>query len=113
MIDENGLLYVKGRLDNRINTGGIKVHAEDVEACLLQHPDILLAAVIGIPDNKWGQKIIAHLVASDPNLNAEAILEFCLMNERLANTHLPKQFYFHDKLPVGPTGKLYRRGLLD
>ena len=66
-------------------------------ACLLQHPDILLAAVIGIPDNKWGQKIIAHLVVSDPNLNAEAILEFCLMNERLPNTHLPKQFYFHDK----------------
>ena len=38
---------------------------------------------------------------------------FFLMNECLPNTHLPKQFYFHDKLPVGPTGKLYRRGLLD
>ena len=111
-ISHGGLLYVKGRLDNRINTGGIKVHAEEVEACLLQHPDIVLAAVIGIPDKRWGHKIIAHLVASDPNLNAEAILEFCLMNECLPNSHLPKEYYFHDKLPVGPTGKLYRRGLL-
>jgi len=112
-ISHDGLLYVKGRLDNRINTGGIKVHAEEVEACLLQHPDILLAAVIGIQDKKWGQKIIAHLVVSDPNLCADAIVEFCLMSECLPGTHLPKEFYFHDKLPVGPTGKLYRRGLLD
>ena len=60
-----------------------------------------------------GQKIIAHLVVSDPNLCADAIVEFCLMSECLPSTQLPKEFYFHDKLPVGPTGKLYRRGLLD
>nr|HIL77057.1 long-chain fatty acid--CoA ligase [Rhodospirillales bacterium] len=111
VIEENGLLYVKGRLDNQINTGGIKIHAEEVEACLLQHPYIQAAAVVGIPDDKWGQKIIAHIVSNYSGMNAEEIVNFCLINELLPKAHLPKEFYFHDKLPVGPTGKLYRRGL--
>jgi acyl-CoA synthetase (AMP-forming)/AMP-acid ligase II len=111
VIDENGLLYVKGRLDNRINTGGIKVHAEDVEACLLRHPDVLFAAVVGVPDDKWGQKIIAHIVANYPEMDSDEMIKFCITNEFLPKSHLPKEFYFHDKLPTGPTGKLYRRGL--
>jgi acyl-CoA synthetase (AMP-forming)/AMP-acid ligase II len=111
VIDEQGLLYVKGRLDNQINTGGIKVHAEEVEGCLLQHSNVQAAAVVGIPDDKWGQKIIAHIVSNHSGLNGEDIVNFCLTEELLPKAHLPKEFYFHDKLPVGPTGKLYRRGL--
>jgi len=113
LIDEKGLLYVKGRLDNRINTGGIKVFAEEVEACLLEHPDVQSVAVVGVPDEKWGQKIIAHVVSSRPELDAEDILNNCLDNDLLPKTHLPKEIYFHGELPTGPTGKLYRRGLND
>jgi acyl-CoA synthetase (AMP-forming)/AMP-acid ligase II len=111
VIDKNGLLYVKGRLDNRINTGGIKVHAEEVEACLLSHPGIMSVAVVGVTDAKWGQKIIAHVVTDYPELDPEEVINFCINRELLPKSHLPKEFYFHDELPMGPTGKLYRRGL--
>jgi acyl-CoA synthetase (AMP-forming)/AMP-acid ligase II len=111
VIDKNGLLYVKGRLDNRINTGGIKVHAEEVEACLLSHPGIMSVAVVGVTDAKWGQKIIAHVVTGYPELDPEEVINFCINRELLPKSHLPKEFYFHDELPMGPTGKLYRRGL--
>jgi acyl-CoA synthetase (AMP-forming)/AMP-acid ligase II len=111
VIDKDGLLYIKGRLDNRINTGGIKVHAEEVETCLLSHPGIMSVAVVGVPDDKWGQKIIAHIVTDYPELDPEEVLNFCINRELLPKSHLPKEFYFHDELPMGPTGKLYRRGL--
>jgi len=107
---ENGLLYVKGRLDNRINTGGIKVYAEEVEAALLKHPAIQMAAVVGVDDKKWGQRIEAHLVSGD-TVDENEILDYCLEKELLPKTHLPKAMHFHDALPTGPTGKLYRRGL--
>jgi acyl-CoA synthetase (AMP-forming)/AMP-acid ligase II len=113
MIDDKGLLYVKGRLDNRINTGGIKVHAEDVEASLLKHPLVQLAAVIGVPDKKWGQKIVAHLVVSCNDVDEEEILYYCQKKGLLPKAHLPKEIYFHESLPTGPTGKLYRRGLIN
>jgi len=112
VIDENGLLYVKGRLDNRINTGGIKVYAEEIEAALLKHPAVQLAAVIGVADEKWGQRIEAHLVVTNET-PPDDILAFCLDQELLPKTHLPKTIHFHDALPTGPTGKLYRRGLTE
>jgi acyl-CoA synthetase (AMP-forming)/AMP-acid ligase II len=110
-IDERGLVYVKGRLDNRINTGGIKVHAEEVEAALLKHPGVQLAAVIGESDPLWGEHIEAHLVVIDEVPSESELLEFCLEEELLPKTHLPKIIHFHQTLPTGPTGKLYRRGL--
>jgi len=112
-IDNRGLLFVKGRLDNRINTGGVKVFAEEVESCLLKHPKVNSAAVVGITDKKWGQKVVAHVVSNDPDLVDSEILNFCYENELLPRTHLPKEIYFHESLPVGPTGKLFRRGLYD
>ena len=63
------------------------------------------------PDDKWGQKIIAHIVANYPEMDSDEMIKFCITNEFLPKSHLPKEFYFHDKLPTGPTGKLYRRGL--
>jgi acyl-CoA synthetase (AMP-forming)/AMP-acid ligase II len=110
-IDERGLVYVKGRLDNRINTGGIKVHAEEVEAALLKHPGVQLAAVVGESDPLWGEHIEAHLVVIDEAPSESELLEFCLEEELLPKTHLPKIIHFHQTLPTGPTGKLYRRGL--
>lgn len=112
MIDPQGLLYVKGRLDNRINTGGIKVYAEEVEAALLKYPAVQLAGVIGVADPKWGQRIEAHLVVKGEVPKPQDVRAFCLEQELLPKTHLPKEIYFHDVLPTGPTGKLYRRGLI-
>lgn len=109
--NENGVLFVKGRLDNRINTGGIKIHAEEIEAALLRHPAIKLAAVVGEPDERWGERIEAHLVSDDPGISGENILDYCREHDLLPRTFLPKVIHFHESLPTGPTGKLFRRGL--
>ncbi len=61
-LDQDGYLFVEGRTDNQINTGGIKVQGEEVETCLLGHPAVAQVAVIGVPDPKWGQAIQAHVV---------------------------------------------------
>jgi acyl-CoA synthetase (AMP-forming)/AMP-acid ligase II len=110
VLDEAGHLFVKGRVDNQINTGGIKVRAEEIEAALLSHPVIKLAGVVGEPDEQWGERIEAHLVTATA-LTSKDILDYLEENELLPRHLLPKAVHFHDSLPSGPTGKLYRRGL--
>jgi acyl-CoA synthetase (AMP-forming)/AMP-acid ligase II len=105
-LDKEGYLYIEGRTDNQINTGGIKVQGEEVEACLIGHPAVSQAAVIGVPDPKWGQSIEAHVVC-----NAEAseieLGEHC-KEQGLASFKQPKKYVFHQSLPLGITGKLDR-----
>ncbi|MEK9677956.1 MAG: class I adenylate-forming enzyme family protein [Rhodospirillaceae bacterium] len=110
VLDDAGRLFVKGRVDNQINTGGIKVRAEEIEAALLSHPAVKLAGVVGEPDEQWGERIEAHLVA-ETALTSEDILDYLKENELLPRHLLPKAIYFRDTLPTGPTGKLYRQGL--
>ncbi|MBT4114985.1 MAG: acyl--CoA ligase [Rhodospirillaceae bacterium] len=111
-IDENGALFIKGRLDNRINSGGIKVHAEEIEAALLGHPKVRQAGVVGVDDATWGQRIEAHLVTETPPPSADDISDYCRNHSSLPKALLPKAIHFHDSLPTGPTGKLYRRALI-
>lgn len=111
LVDGDGDVFVKGRIDNRINSGGIKIHAEEVEAALLTHPDIAMAAVVGEPDAQWGERVVAHVVSRNVNLTAAAIGEFCVTAGLLSGRKIPKAIYFHDRLPTGPTNKLYRQAL--
>ncbi len=110
VLDDAGRLFVKGRVDNQINTGGIKVRAEEIEAALLSHPAVKLAGVVGEPDEQWGERIEAHL-AAETALTSEDILDYLKENELLPRHLLPKAVHFRDTLPTGPTGKLYRQGL--
>lgn len=109
-VDDEGLLFIRGRVDNLINSGGIKVHAEEVEAALLRHADVRQVAVVGVADAQWGQRIEAHVVAA-PGLTAEALLAWCRADGALPALKLPKVVHLVATLPTGPTGKLYRRGL--
>jgi acyl-CoA synthetase (AMP-forming)/AMP-acid ligase II len=111
VMDAEGDVFLKGRLDNVINSGGIKVHAEEIELALMRHPQIAQAAVIGIADARWGERIEAHLVARGAAPDAAALDAFCRQTAGLAAYKVPKAFHFHTALPTGPTGKLYRRGL--
>lgn len=108
-LDEDGYLYVEGRTDNMINTGGIKVHGEEVETFLLQHAAVSQVAVIGVADPKWGQRIEAH-VACSAETCAEELSQFC-KDHGLAPFKQPKSYVFHEALPVGVTGKLDRVSL--
>ncbi len=111
-IDAEGRLNIAGRNDNMIITGGLKVHAEEVEAALMQHPAVSLAAIVGKPDAEWGQRIEAFVV-SDRDLSQEEIISYCRERALLSPFKLPKQIHFRDSLPTGATGKIYRRGLLE
>lgn len=108
-LDADGFLFFEGRSDNVINTGGIKVHGEEIEAVLLSHPDIQMAAVVGVPDPKWGHRIVAHVIARRP-LDVAAVLSYCEDNG-LAGFKKPRELHVHDALPLGPTGKINRNAL--
>ncbi|MFO1361058.1 MAG: class I adenylate-forming enzyme family protein [Burkholderiales bacterium] len=108
-LDADGDLFVEGRIDNLINSGGIKVHAEEVERALLAHPRVALAAVVGVPDPTWGQRIEAHVVPRDDALTAAEVVEFC--RAALAAFKVPRVVHLCGELPLGPTGKLFRPGL--
>lgn len=113
-IDANRMLHVRGRLDNRINSGGIKIHAEEIEAALMQLDIVRQAAVVGVPDDQWGERIEAHvtLACANPVSDAELAAAFDAATT-LPRNLMPKRYHVHDALPTGPTGKIYRRALTD
>ena len=75
-LDEDGYLFINERMDNIINSGGIKVKGEEVETCLVQHPRISQVAVIGIPDERWGFRIEAH-IATSAEVSEEQLQDWC------------------------------------
>ena len=107
-LDADGFLYVEGRTDNTVNTGGIKVQGEEVELCLLAYSGVHQAAVIGVPDPKWGMRIDAF-VAVRPGVRVDDLFAHC--RTQLAAFKVPKNITVLEKLPVGTTGKLDRLSL--
>jgi acyl-CoA synthetase (AMP-forming)/AMP-acid ligase II len=110
--EADGVVRLRGRMDNLINSGGIKVHAEEVELALLRMPAVAQAAVIGLPDDRWGQRIEAFVVlAAGASASEAAIIETCRAEGYLAAVKLPKRVHFITALPRSPTGKVFRPGL--
>lgn len=109
-IDDDGFLYVQGRTDEMIITGGENVVPAEVEDVLLQHPEIIEAAVIGRPDPEWQQVVTAVVVARDgADLDLEAVRLHC--DGKLAPYKVPKQVEVVAGLPKTPSGKLHRAAL--
>ena len=109
-IDEAGFLYVEGRLDDVIITGGENVMPEEVEAALLQHPDVEDAAVVGRPDPEWQEAVTAVVVLHDGATQSdEALRAHCA--RMLAGYKVPKDIEFMERLPRTASGKLRRRAL--
>ncbi len=111
-LDEAGRLFVAGRADDMIITAGENVYPTEVETVLEQHPGVLEAAVIAIPDELYGQILSAHLVLRDRGaVTPDALRSWC--RERLAAFQIPKRFTIHDKLPHNAAGKVRKRDLKD
>jgi len=109
-IDEDGFLYVEGRTDEMIITGGENVSPGEVEDALVRHPEIVEAAVVGRPDPEWQQAVTAVVVLSaGSNLGLEAIREHCA--GLLASYKVPKRVEIIDELPRTTSGKLMRSAL--
>ena len=110
-LDEDDYLWVSGRIDNIINSGGIKVSGEEIEHALLSHPSVGRCAVVGQPDDRLGQRIEAFIVARGATPDAGELDRHLRQRHGLAGFKVPKRFHFVETLPVGPTGKLFRRAL--
>jgi acyl-CoA synthetase (AMP-forming)/AMP-acid ligase II len=111
-IDEEGFLHFTGRLKDVIKTGGVNVAAAEVERVVSQHPEVVEAAVIGVPDGHWGERV--HLVASTrpgSSLTADELIAFC--RARLASFKAPKSCQIVEELPHNPSGKIAKGEIAD
>ena len=109
-IDAEGFLWVEGRRDDVIVTGGENVAPEEVEEVLAAHPDVIEAAVVGRPDPDWQNAVVAVVVARDGGLpEPEELRSWCA--SRLAPFKVPKSFEMTDELPRTGSGKLRRAAL--
>ncbi len=105
--DEEGFLYLAGRKKDMIITGGQNVYAIEVEEMLMTHPAVMQCAVIGLPDNTWGEMVTAVIVRfSGRDATEEEIIAFS--RDRIAHFKAPKKIFFVDSLPMTPTGKVQK-----
>ncbi|GLZ15943.1 putative acyl-CoA ligase [Actinomadura sp. NBRC 104425] len=112
-LDEEGYLYLTGRRDHLIISGGVNIHPQEAEDVLAVHPKVEDVAVIGVPDEEYGQSVKAVVVAArdaaaGPELAAE-LIAYC--RDRLAHYKCPRSVDFTDALPRGDNGKLYKNRL--
>lgn len=110
---EDGFLYLQGREDDMIISGGINVYPERVEAALESHEGVAEAAVVGVPDDSWGEAVRAFVVRADPDLTAADLEAFCRASDGLANYQRPRSYRFVSSLPRNNPGKLDRAALRD
>ncbi|HXY43531.1 MAG TPA: long-chain-fatty-acid--CoA ligase [Acidimicrobiales bacterium] len=109
-LDEEGYLFLHDRIKDMIVSGGENVYPAEVENALLAHAGIADAAVIGVPDDTWGEAVKAIVVRKDgAEVTAEELIQFC--HGRLAGYKCPKSVDFADTLPRNPSGKLLKREL--
>jgi acyl-coenzyme A synthetase/AMP-(fatty) acid ligase len=107
-----GRIVLVGRTDHVINSGGIKIQAEEIEAELMRHPAVRQAAVVGIPDLRWGQRAEAFVVVSETKVNSTILEHWAKSDDRIPAARLLKAIHIVDELPTGPTGKLFRPALI-
>jgi acyl-CoA synthetase (AMP-forming)/AMP-acid ligase II len=107
-VDSDGYLFIEGRSDDTIIRGGENIAPAEIEEVLLQHPDIDQCAVVGVPDDEWGQRIAVLVVARPGAVLGEAdVQDFARRSLRGSKT--PDVVAFADALPYTETGKLLRR----
>ncbi len=108
MIDEDGYVFILDRKKDMIITAGLNVYPREVEEILLQHPAVIDAAVIGLPDALRGEVGHAFVVLrQEENVSEREIIRHC--RERLADYKAPRSVQFIEALPRGATGKVVKR----
>ncbi|MBU5212341.1 fatty acid--CoA ligase [Heyndrickxia oleronia] len=107
-IDEDGYLWVKDRVDDMIISGGENIFPREIEDVLYEHKGVLDIAVIGQPDEHWGERVIAFVVKKDPAVTEMELDEWCKNSEHLANYKRPRTYIFCDMLPRNASGKIQK-----
>lgn len=107
-MDEEGYIYLEDRKKDMIISGGENVYPTEVENILVRHPAVLEAAVVGVPDEHWGEKVHAVIVPrKGMEVDLQELLDFC--KDKLAGYKRPKSIEMVDSLPKSATGKTLRR----
>jgi len=111
-LDEEGYLFLTGRLRELINRGGEKVSPGEIDNVLLAHPEIVAAATFPVPHPTLGEDVaVAVVPGADASLGDAAVMTY--LRDRLSEQKLPRQIFITDAIPKGPTGKVQRHKLAD
>lgn len=113
--DADGFLFLTDRQDDMIISGGVNIYPQELEAAILESPDVEDCAVVGLPDGVYGEKAVAFVVPRGGRQAGSGIIESidAHCRERLGRVKRPKEIRLLDELPRTPTGKLLRRALRD
>jgi fatty-acyl-CoA synthase len=105
-VDDDGCYRIRGRLKDMYISGGENVYPAEVEGVLHAHPAVADVAVVGVPDERWGEVGVAFVVAKEQGVGEQLLLEHC--RERLAKFKVPKRVRFIDALPLSAMNKVLK-----
>ena len=112
MQDDDGYLYIVDRLKDMIVSGGENIASSEVERVLYEHESVVEAAVVGRPDDRWGEVPVAYVVVrAGATTTPDELIEHC--RAQLARFKVPKEVVLVDALPRNPSGKVLKRELRD
>lgn len=107
VLDDEGFLHIVDRAKDMIISGGFNVFSAEVEQALMAHPDVLDCAVVGLPDEKWGERVVAVIQpAPGKEIDADALIGF--VKERIGSVKAPKQIEVWPDLPRSKVGKILK-----
>ncbi|MDT5277224.1 MAG: fatty-acyl-CoA synthase [Mycobacterium sp.] len=110
--DEHGLLFISGRDDEMIVSGGENVFPAEIEDLISGHPDVVEATALGVEDKEWGHRLRAFVVKKqNADLDEDTVKHY--VRDHLAKYKVPREVIFLDELPRNPTGKILKRELRD
>ena len=107
--DDDGYVYIVDRLKDMIVSGGENIASSEIERVLYEHESVVEAAVVGRPDERWGEVPVAYVVVGSPAPTADELIDHC--RAQLARFKVPKAVVFVDALPRNPSGKVLKREL--
>jgi acyl-CoA synthetase (AMP-forming)/AMP-acid ligase II len=107
-VDQDGFIFIEDRLKDMIISGGENIYSIEVERVLGEHPAVTDVAIIGVPDEKWGE-VVKAVVELEGDASEEELIAWC--RERLAGYKCPKTVDIEDELPRNPTGKILKKEL--
>jgi long-chain acyl-CoA synthetase len=107
-LDDEGYLWVNDRVDDMIISGGENIYPREVEDLLHAHPGILDVAVVGQPDDRWGETVTAFVVRKDSQVTEQELDDYCKNSDQLANYKRPRKYVFIEALPRNASGKIQK-----
>ena len=112
-VDDEGYLFLTDRKAFMIISGGVNIYPQEIEDLFSLHPAVLDIAVIGVPDDEMGERVVAFVQPAEPGAGDLSVELTAYARERIAHFKVPREFIVTDDLPRTPTGKLVKQKLRD